>query len=1381
MTGAMSESAPEHSPTRAVDPSSSPESESPPTVAEENQPGVVQQSESEVVPEDTGQVSDNGETGTEDAVGGQDGGEQGGEEEEEDEDEEEESEDAEDEEEDDDEDEEDEEDDDEEDEEPRLKYARLTQHLGGVYRNGDATSAFLVAGDKMIIGTHNGNIHIIQLPMFQSLRVYHAHAASVTSISISPYPPPLPTDRPEAAQRLAPQSGAASLRPGSRHSEASTVAATRRSREPAPIPNTPANNIYIATSSIDGHVCVQNLVDMRDVQLRNFARPVQAVAISPDYKNDRTYLSGGLAGQLILTVGGPTGKSTSTTIGTAAAAASGWLGSMGLGHNTGKDTVLHSGEGTISNIKWSLSGKYVVWLNEHGLKIMRTKLHLDTADADDAWKRLGHVDRPQTDEWDVMASVWKGRAEWIDELAVEVDDDASGHEDTLTSPAAESLKRQAASHAKQVERLIVGWGNTIWIIHVHPGGVGIGKHAGERTAGHAEIAQHLRMDCIISGISLYTQRLLLVLACPLDDDDDDDEESDEASDPNTKGQQSKSSTASASSEPAGGNRKRKNNLPPELRLVDLVSQAEVDRDDGLVVSRYERLSSGDYHLGILPAQNAASAVASSKGALESLAGFGSEVWNAAINPKLLFSSGASIRSKNSGDEESINRVPSMTSTLRTGITKTNAPAVHSNLIKPGAKIFIHSPYDCILATKRDLADHLAWLVEHQQYRKAWELLDENPDILASQADNNTSNLGELVPATPDKRQGSTDDFCDDASSVMGSVTAARQPYSTAQKEKRRIGELWIRELIEAGDWTTAGQVCGKVLGTSDRWEKWVWTFAGANKVEAIANHIPPEPMHPPLSRTIYEVVLNHYIQADKVRFKEMLERWPTELFDIKTITTALENQLKYRDVREDSVEGGEKGRDWRIVMASLAKLHEANGRYRESLKCYIKLQDADSAFRLIGENHLADAVADDIPSFIGLRVPAQGLADMTESELEEATSEAITLLVDEAQHGLVRPSVVVSQLQEKDLNLFLFFYLAALYQGQGLEELHAGEKKRERLQMESKHLVDEFADLAVRLFARYNRGLLMDFLKSSTCYAFEKAAQECERYRYDDELVYLYSKTGQMKRALFLIIDRLQDVKKAIEFAKEQDDPDLWEDLLTYSMDKPSFIRGLLEQVGTAINPITLVRRIPEGLEIEGLRDGLKHIMKEHEIQYSISSGVARVLRSEVAAAQNELRLGQRKGIKFEVAGPSPEHVHVDVETKDAPNPTTAEGEAGAGESNGDGHGDRKQKKSGGKDGRRSSREVPRGGHCAECDGPFTEMEAQTLVGFACGHIYHLAHLLERLRPGSKQEDDMGAAVADRPGHGWRVGAKVTHARLLKDKIRAGCPVCVDTRDQGQV
>lgn len=37
-----------------------------------------------------------------------------------------------------------------EEDEPRLKYSKLTGGLASVYRNGDATSCFLVAGDKMV-------------------------------------------------------------------------------------------------------------------------------------------------------------------------------------------------------------------------------------------------------------------------------------------------------------------------------------------------------------------------------------------------------------------------------------------------------------------------------------------------------------------------------------------------------------------------------------------------------------------------------------------------------------------------------------------------------------------------------------------------------------------------------------------------------------------------------------------------------------------------------------------------------------------------------------------------------------------------------------------------------------------------------------------------------------------------------------------------------------------------------------------------------------------------------------------------------------------------------------------------------------------------------
>ncbi len=255
----------------------------------------------------------------------------------------------------------------------------------------------------------------------------------------------------------------------------------------------------------------------------------------------------------------------------------------------------------------------------------------------------------------------------------------------------------------------------------------------------------------------------------------------------------------------------------------------------------------------------------------------------------------------------------------------------------------------------------------------------------------------------------------------------------------------------------------------------------------------------------------------------------------------------------------------------------------------------------------------------------------------------------------------------------------------------------------------------------------------------------CEQRDYIPELVYLYSKTGQTKRALYLIIDKLADVSQAIAFAKEQDDTDLWEDLLNYSMDKPLFIRGLLEEVGTAINPITLVRRIPEGLEIEGLRDGLSRMIKEYEIQYSISSGVARVLRGEVASAQTILRSGQRKGVKFNIVQKA--YDHVDIEPSDVAN--LAEGPVVPAD------------------------KLSEPGHCVSCREPFSIDETETLVGFACGHVFHLTHLLEFLHPSRPptppdvQLDENGEFTQTHS-----IGVKVTHARLLRDKISGGCPVC---------
>lgn len=658
---------------------------------------------------------------------------------------------------------------------------------------------------------------------------------------------------------------------------------------------------------------------------------------------------------------------------------------------------------------------------------------------------------------------------------------------------------------------------------------------------------------------------------------------------------------------------------PELRLIDLETQEEVSADT-LSVTRYQNLASSDYHMGIMrPPRITAAAV--QRGALGAL---GTGLLDATLYPARLFTSNASIRSSGSNGDKGSERVAASFMSSSVPGSSTTPKEVQTLSTAKGLKVFVHSPYDCIAAMTRDLSDHLAWLESHQKYEEAWNLVDQNPGIL---------NPPETQLEGFARSQTSLAEFYADDSS---SVTTVGQPLTAnARNEKRRIGELWIEQQIQNNGWATAGKICAQVLDVPDRWEYWIWKFIEAGKYDEIAQYIPVN-MRPPLTSTIFDAFLEHYVSHDLQTFEHLLSQWPSELFHIAQAISNIEGRLESEKMTSDS-------NDWQTLMGSLGKLFLANGQHREALRCYIRLQDAEEALRLISEYRLADAISDDILNFILLRVSKYQMAKAPISELELATAESISILVREAYNGIVHPKTVVSQLDTASGRLYLFFYLRALWKGEahpskaeGKPQLrgrgrHARDAAEKLAADEGRSLVEPFADIALDLFADYDRQLLMDFLQASTAYSFDEACRICEEKHYTSELIYLLSKTGQTKRALNLILSDLNDVSQAINFAKSQDDPDLWEDLLSYSMDKPVFIHALLTEAGTSIDPIKLVRRIPSGLEIEGLRDGLTRLLRDHDIQASISQGAAKVLQGEVAIGMDALRRAQRRGIKFAV------------------------------------------------------------------------------------------------------------------------------------------------------
>lgn len=126
-------------------------------------------------------------------------------------------------------------------------------------------------------------------------------------------------------------------------------------------------------------------------------------------------------------------------------------------------------------------------------------------------------------------------------------------------------------------------------------------------------------------------------------------------------------------------------------------------------------------------------------------------------------------------------------------------------------------------------------------------------------------------------------------------------------------------------------------------------------------------------------------------------------------------------------------------------------------------------------------------------------------------------------------------------------------------------------------------------------------------------------------MVHLLARMGNSKEALILMTEELKNIEQATNFCKEQDDAELWEvecqktkkhdknylkqsfihlillfflqNLIQSSLNKPDFITYLLQNIGTAIDPKLLVRRIAPGLPIPGLKNSLGKMMKDYRLQ----------------------------------------------------------------------------------------------------------------------------------------------------------------------------------------
>lgn len=166
--------------------------------------------------------------------------------------------------------------------EPILKYTKVSKLPPSIFK--DSISACLSTDTFLVFGAHSGVIHVTKLD-FTIIRTYRAHKASVLGLS--------------------------------------------------------SDGTYIGSASLDGTVVVISILDKSDILVKDFKRPVHSIALDPEYSVTKSFISGGTAGEVVLTERG-------------------WLGNLA-------DTVLDSGEDPVVSIYWIED--VIIWMNGAGLSV----------------------------------------------------------------------------------------------------------------------------------------------------------------------------------------------------------------------------------------------------------------------------------------------------------------------------------------------------------------------------------------------------------------------------------------------------------------------------------------------------------------------------------------------------------------------------------------------------------------------------------------------------------------------------------------------------------------------------------------------------------------------------------------------------------------------------------------------------------------------------------------------------------------------------------------------------------------------------------------------------------------------------------------------------
>lgn len=500
-----------------------------------------------------------------------------------------------------------------------------------------------------------------------------------------------------------------------------------------------------------------------------------------------------------------------------------------------------------------------------------------------------------------------------------------------------------------------------------------------------------------------------------------------------------------------------------------------------------------------------------------------------------------------------------------------------------ARYFIMSARDAIIAEQVQLDDQLQWYLDRKMYLEAWEMSQH------------------IVQ--PIKRLKFGIWYVD---SVV-----KQEDWSLAAEKLVKILHIDPSEFPIGDTKSTIGTKVSVALSVEDKeafvkevstqWSQWISIFIKAGHTKEITPVVPADSRWN-LPKILFSEILEFWIDQlpDDELFYDLVKKWDLDLYDVSIITEKMESYL-------------EQHHDDARFRRQLIALYERSYNPRKAVPHLVELKDP-KIFTFLASNHILPFYVSEIPQFLRFRFDDPlDLERMPIKKVGLKLHDTVMTLVD-ARHEIA-PSSVIKAMFENHFDMMNYFYIEELA---GIDEL----------------LVKGFEDIRIKLYGLYDRQKLLPFLTSHEDYDISKAIEICETNSLTDELVYLLGKVGENKKALHLIMEQLNDPRRAIRFAKLQNDEETWHLLLQYSYSRPEFIKALIElsddQSSAYYNPITILQNMDPDIVVEGLKDSVIKVENENDVNIIVNELILRIVTKRSQYISQTLYNNMIRGVEID-------------------------------------------------------------------------------------------------------------------------------------------------------